>query len=112
MGYSRKNPSQTDDSGRGDMEFPRVLKKVEIPGVSWKRSGISTGVFTKTQVEWLGGNQKNVWMFGLIYIIHLPILKIFFKFPKICGVKQQTYLNSSHKFIQYNCFLKCTCDIG
>ena len=65
----------------------------------------------KTHVEWLGGNQKNVWMFGLIYIIHLLTLKIFFKFPKICGAEQQTYLNSSQKFIQYNSFLKCTCDI-
>ena len=34
MGYSRKNPSQTGDSGGGDMEFPRVLKNVEIPGVN------------------------------------------------------------------------------
>ena len=47
----------------------------------------------KTHVEWLGGNQKNVWLFGLIYIIHLPISKMFFKFPKICGAN----------------FLKCTC---
>ena len=34
MGYSRKNPSQTGDMGRGDMEFPRVLKNMEIPGVN------------------------------------------------------------------------------
>ena len=66
----------------------------------------------KTHVEWLGGNQKNVWLFGLIYIIHLPIPKTFFKFPKICGAEEWTYLNSSHKFIQCNSFLKCTCDIG
>ena len=45
--YSRKNPSQTGDRGGGDMEFPRVLKSVEIPGLNLKRSGISTGVFTK-----------------------------------------------------------------
>ena len=66
----------------------------------------------KTHVEWLGGNQKNVWLFGLIYIIHLPIPKIFFKFPKIFAAEEQTYLNSSYKFIQGNSFLKCTCDIG
>ena len=66
----------------------------------------------KTHVEWLGGNQKNVWLFGLIYIIHLPIPKTFFKFPKICGAEEWTYLNSSHKFIQRNNFLKCCCDIG
>ena len=35
-----------------------------------------------------------------------------FKFPKICGAEERTYLNSSHKFIQCNSFLKCTCDIG
>ena len=68
--------------------------------------------FWPVQLEWLGGNQKNVWLFGLIYIIHLPIPKIFFKFPKICGAEEWTYLNSSHKFIQCNSFLKCTCDIG
>ena len=60
----------------------------------------------KTHVEWLGGNQKNVWLFGLIYIIHLPIPKTFFKFPKICWEEEWTYLNSSHKFVQCNSFLK------
>ena len=34
MGYFRKNPSQTDDRGGGNMEFPRVLKNMEIPGVN------------------------------------------------------------------------------
>ena len=34
VGYSRKNPSQTGDRGGGDMEFPRVLKNVKIPGVN------------------------------------------------------------------------------
>ena len=34
MGYSRKNPSQTGDRGGGDMEFPTVLKNMEIPGVN------------------------------------------------------------------------------
>ena len=34
MGYSRKNPSQTGDKSGGDMEFPRVLKKMEIPGAN------------------------------------------------------------------------------
>ena len=34
MGYSWKNPSQTGDMGGGDMEFPRVLKNVEIPAVN------------------------------------------------------------------------------
>ena len=29
-----ENPSQTSDRGGGDMEFPRVLKNVEIPGVN------------------------------------------------------------------------------
>ena len=29
-----KNPSQTGDRGIGDMEFPRVLKNMEIPGVN------------------------------------------------------------------------------
>ena len=66
----------------------------------------------KTHVEWLGDNQKNVWLFGLTYIILLPIPKMFFKFPKICGTEEQTYLNSCHKCIQCNSFLKCTCDIG
>ena len=33
MGYSRKNPSQTSGRGGGDMEFPKVLKNMEIPGV-------------------------------------------------------------------------------
>ena len=66
----------------------------------------------KSHVEWLSSNQKNVRLFGLIYIIHFPIRKIFFKFPKICGAEEGTYLNSSHKFIQCNSFLKCTCDIG
>ena len=109
----------------------------------WRRHGISKGteergnsrgqlkkkwnfhrsVHKKAHAELLGGNQKNVWLFGLIYIIHLPIpktffnfLKIcpqkFFNFPKICGAEEWTYLNSSHKFIQCNSFLKCTCDIG
>ena len=32
--YSRKNPSQTGDRGAGDMEFPRVLKNAEIPGIN------------------------------------------------------------------------------
>ena len=58
----------------------------------------------KSHVEWLGSNQKNVWLFGLIYIIHLPIPIIFFKFPKICGEEERTYLNSSRKFIQCNIF--------
>ena len=66
----------------------------------------------KTHVEWLGGNEKNVWLFGVIHIIHLPIPKIFFKFPKICGAEEWTYLNFTHKFIQWNSFLKCPCDIG
>ena len=30
----KKNPSKTDDTGGGDMEFPSVLKNVEIPGVN------------------------------------------------------------------------------
>ena len=34
MGYSRKTPSQTGDRGGGDMEFPRVFKNIEIPGVN------------------------------------------------------------------------------
>ena len=58
----------------------------------------------KTHVEWLGGNQENVWLFGLIYIIQLPISKTFFEFPKICGPEEWTYLNSRHKFIQCNKF--------
>ena len=66
----------------------------------------------KTHVEWLGDNQKNVWLFGLTYIILLPIPKMFFKFPKIRGTEERTYLNSCHKCIQCNSFLKCTCDIG
>ena len=66
----------------------------------------------KTHVEWPGGNQKNVWLFGFNYVIHLPIPQRFFKYPKICGAEERTYLNSSHKFIQCNSFLKCTCDIG
>ena len=50
----------------------------------------------KTHVEWLDGNQKNVWLLGLIYIIHLPIPKIFLKFPEICGAEERNYLSSSH----------------
>ena len=34
MGYSRKNPSQTGDMDGRDMEFPRILKNMEIPGVN------------------------------------------------------------------------------
>ena len=34
MGCSRENPSQTGDTGGGDMEFSRVLKNVENPGVN------------------------------------------------------------------------------
>ena len=88
-----------------------------------KKWNFHRSVHKKAHAELLGGNQKNVWLFGLIYIIHLPIpktffnfLKIcpqkFFNFPKICGAEEWTYLNSSHKFIQCNSFLKCTCDIG
>ena len=33
-GLFQKNPSQTGDRDGGDMEFPRVLKNVEIPGVN------------------------------------------------------------------------------
>ena len=66
----------------------------------------------KAHVEWLGGNQKSVWLFGLIYIIHFPIPKVFFKFPKICREEERNYLSYSHKCIQCNSFLKCTCDIG
>ena len=42
MGYSTKNLNR----GVEDMEFPGVLKKghYEIPGVNYKRSGISRGV--------------------------------------------------------------------
>ena len=40
-------------------------------------------------MEWQGGNQEKVWVFSLIYIIHLPILKIFHKFPKICEAEKQ-----------------------
>ena len=42
MGYSTKNINR----GVEDMEFPGVLKKghYEIPGVNYKRSGISRGV--------------------------------------------------------------------
>ena len=42
-----KKTRQTGDRGGGNMEFPRVLKNVEIPGANLKRSGISTEVFTK-----------------------------------------------------------------
>ena len=79
-----------------------IKKEVEVPQECSR----------KTHVEWLGGNQKNVWLFGLIYIIHLPIPKKFFKFPKICGAEEWIYLNSSHKFIQWNSFLKCNCEVG
>ena len=34
MGYSWKNPSQTGDKGGGGMEFPRILKNMDIPGVN------------------------------------------------------------------------------
>ena len=34
MGYSRKNPSKTGDRGGRDMEFPRILKNLEIPVVN------------------------------------------------------------------------------
>ena len=34
LGYFRKNPSQTSHRAGGDMEFPRVLKNTEIPGVN------------------------------------------------------------------------------
>ena len=34
MGYSRNNPSQTGDIGGVDMEFPGLLKNVEIPGIN------------------------------------------------------------------------------
>ena len=57
-------------------------------------------------VEWLSGNQKIFWLFGLVCIIHLPASKIFFKFYKIFRAEERTYLNSSHKFIQYDSFLK------
>ena len=40
-------------------------------------------------MEWQGGNQKKVWVFSLIYIIHLPILKIFHKFPNIFEAEKQ-----------------------
>ena len=47
----------------------------------------------KLHVKWLGGNQKNVWLFGLVCIIHLPAPKIFFKFPEIFGAEERTYLS-------------------
>ena len=94
------------------MEFRRVLKNMEIPGISLKRSEISTGVFTKKSCGMIRQYSENVWLFGLIYIRHLPIPKMFFKFSKICGAEKWTYLNSSHKFVQCNSFLKCLCDIG
>ena len=78
-------------AGIQSMEFPQEC--------SWK-----------THVEWLGGNQKNIWLFGLVSIIHLPAPKIFFKFPKICEAEERTYLNSIHKSIQCNSLLKFTCN--
>ena len=79
-----------------------IKKEVEFPQeCSWK-----------THVEWLAGNKKNVWLFDLVYMIHLPAPKIVLKFPQVCGAEELTYLNSSHKFIQCNSLLKCTCDIG
>ena len=33
-GILEKNPSQTSDRGGADIEFPRVLKNMEIPGVN------------------------------------------------------------------------------
>ena len=93
-------------------DFQRHWKTWKFQGSIKKEVEFSHECSRKTHVEWLGGNQKNVWLFGLIYIIHLPIPKTFFKFSKICGTEEWTYLNFSHKFIQCNNFSKCTCDIG
>ena len=92
--------------------FQRYWRAWKFQGSIKKEVEFPQECSRKTHVEWLGGNRKYIWLFGLIYIIHLPIPKTFFKFPKICGAGEWTYLNSSHKFIQCNSFLKCTCDIG
>ena len=96
--------------------FPEKIQAKQVRGVEetwnfqghwrrWKFQGSIKKVefrqecSRKTHVEWLGGNQKNAGLFGFIYIIDLPILKIFFKFPKIFEAEEWTYLNSNHKFI-------------
>ena len=47
----KKNPSETDDRGGGDMEFPRILKNVEIPGSIKKEVEFPQESSQKTHVE-------------------------------------------------------------
>ena len=51
MGYSRKNPSKTGDRGGRDMEFPRILKNLEIPGLIKKEVEFPQERSRKSHVE-------------------------------------------------------------
>ena len=112
MNYSRKYPSETGDRGGRTWKFQGYWRTWKFQGSIKKEVEFPQECSWKTHVEWLAGNKKNVWLFDLVYMIHLPAPKIVFKFPQVCGAEELTYLNSSHKFIQCNSLLKCTCDIG
>ena len=97
--FRQKIQAKQVTGGGETWSFQGYWRTWKFQGSIKKEVGFPQECSQKTHVEWLGGNQKNVWLFGLIYITRLPIPKTFFKFPKICGSEEWTHLNSSHKFI-------------
>ena len=78
----------------------------KLEGSIKKEMEFSQECSRKTNVELLGGDQKNISLFGLVCIIHLRAPKIFFKFPKIFGTEEWTYLNSQSQLYSMCQFFK------